>query len=303
MKFAGPKLTPNIPQANGSAEVVYPFAQFDDLQTFEIRQVFRQLRRYWTPLALDTPIDLNLIDVDGVTLPTGAGEVFLLEESIPKDVGVGYCEWERTYGNIPATRMNQQTLIAWDRPAIHTGGVFVQTDVTGLTFQTTYQGKAALQFTVSDASDLAVNDSVSLNTSHYTRIQKFASSIVAKAGNTITVDVSTWFAPQGLGPIRVRSVIKNMSIIRPEKAVTSAAYLQVSYQRSTSIESIVLPQKFEITDSNDGIVNGVTATTSPTAAEYADMMRDRVLIQVEDATIAKYKGNIYEITAPFVVAQ
>jgi hypothetical protein len=101
-----------LKKPNGPLDISYPFAnEFNDSQTLEIRQSYKQALSGYAPLPLNTPFNSGECNLDGISsLPpqiTGARFVGDLNETIE---GGRTKTWDRVWATIPQTQTGTATL-------------------------------------------------------------------------------------------------------------------------------------------------------------------------------------------------
>lgn len=287
-----PLATPTCVQA----WVEYPFNQRGDSATKVYRHTMQVRRSGYAPLSLDD----TMTDAD--EKPSGSpfgddADAYWVGDSQPTQAGGDLVEFERTFANIPASRIETAGVYPYNFPGVANEGISTTTIATStgnesIGSQIGTSGYYPIQFDVSD-DDLKrfrAGDGVRLIDTDDDR----ASGIVSRLdGNTIHV-----VAPATLlnaGTFTIKSRVFRSS---PE-TFNASSYEVISYQRADSAADLTLKSQFRIYNVVDGlrtdILENSLKDTTFTVGEYVEMIATETELQAEDSSFSRWMGNIWEV--------
>ena len=265
---------------------------FDDLtDELVLTQGYIQTVADFTPTALDTPHP---------DIP----DAYLVAESPRENIG-GFYKWTRTYARIPPNRQVFESY-SWLVPGINLGAVYASQSISSST-----SSAGATTLITSGASGAVVGDQVSISytfTDSATGTQYgrtvIRTTLAGTSGTTIVVSLIS--EPGGT---ITYNTLKKIEPGRPAEAVEVASSLQLDYFLPGVSPGVSTPfdipriAALEIYDGDGVKVNSFTSATSPTLASWRASVAARSQVCVVSSVIRRWRGNIYERSTRYCIAQ
>lgn len=286
---------------NGTPTISYPFLSNGDRETKIIRQKYWLFAEALSSAAIDSQMDA----ATAALFPFETASMILCEETDAAEVGCGIVEVERMFCDIPKMRTvrTPQSITTFgfnSQPtwaAISDYSVSVVRDFHKsnppyefyFAFPATYEGRdvcvsAQLKF----EDQFGGGGTSTLKATKYGIVENGAFSFTWYPGNNRNYASS-------VSSVQISTAPKK----RNSKSIVADGYDVYSYVLLSNPA-----QKVEVSSAFEELsgANILTATTSPSATEFAKMISDGVAYQCAEAAVNQWHGNIYEIRTPYVYA-
>lgn len=317
-------------QPDGPIKIDFPFADYGDTTTLTISRDYLVKDKYYTPLKLDSkinlpeildlkyedpsfdfgsgaswPVDLplNLAALNGasVRLPPNAAKAILVSQGAPQDAGGGLARVARTYATIPLPRNERavQSATFFGYSGAGTGN----SETAPCNVE-----EGSPHFTVSGFPDSWQDGArISVKYSYEYWVtgghKRFGDVIVygtifGGVSKILSVTFSEWnHRTTGTTATLIQAVAN-----RDPYAANADGFNKYTYAHIPS-DSITNPLISLVGMKVAPPNNILTASTSPTVTEYQQWIRDKRAYQFADTSISRWMGNIYQIITPFVFSQ
>jgi hypothetical protein len=262
------------------------------------RQPFMQLAASYSPLPLDTPYPA----AGAYGVPTGATYYLVAEENFADQSG-GMLQWERVYAKVPNSWSDGEEF-AYTFPA------YLGTASPGSDFTITSISDSGTYYTISSGMNFSAGDSVFVSVS-YVRdsVSYYVGQYTKAAGGSSGTNVLVPAIFPGTGTFG--SVGGNVTTEVPYRAleqtllVTSQMVHDYALTSVTALDgSLPIINEFSPVDATGAALqfNQLNTSTKPTAAQYAAMIKNQVLIVGASSTRARFYGNIFERVTRYIPA-
>lgn len=282
---------------DGELRVSYPFASMGDNRSIVVERDYLADARYYAPQPLDSEMDKESREL----LRQDCGKLLLVDESATT-AGLGLLRITRTFATVPYShieRCAQNTVrFGWA-----SSGVSYWKKA-----QWTSDGKYYYILGEPVGARLTVYFTSGYKVYDYPRsVSLYA--YVDEDGCRIPISAVTYRGFWGgyrheqtivMKPDQVR----NMANGRIARSGAYDGFTQYDYKHLTDGATYELPQPLTPIDISSGQeTSTLTANTYPSLEQYKQLMLAGEAYQCAEATIARWKGNIYEIATPFVYAR
>jgi len=286
----------------------YPFRDQGDSVTKLYHHIMQVKETSYAPLADDDVL-------------TDAGEkperspfaddaaAYYVGDSTPSHIGDGLVEFDRMFANIPADRVDPLGKYAANIPGVlHNAtptisAVWYATS-TSKSFTNTPEPRITVTISATRIGNYEVGDTVQLFNANTWTVNGGSSSstlrgvILSIATNTIVVNTLTFPTSTVVTTINSDNSATSYDIglnLRDIDARTDnvAAFFDITYVKTSTPETETLGESLTIYDSSKNITTLADNNTTPTITEILNDMQDKVITQLEDTTIERWKGNIY----------
>ena len=310
------------------AWIEYPFRNQGDSATKIYVHQMQVLNTDYTPLS----------DNDTMTAATQKpirspfaddAAAYYVGDSQPSPTDGGLVQFNRTFANIPASRIDPMGIYAYERPGFDQAISFGNYKCTWLTGDSTAKSftntpSPQITITIPATPDrreyfnaAAVSPFTNLvqiyNPSQWNCTMPWGSlvtnylvgSISSRTDYTITLETLLGaddnIATQLVAVTSVDSdnsaTHYNLGLV-PEEAsstfVNAPAFVSVSYVKTITPENESLSGRQEFLNNNADVVTQLNDSSFPTVTEYLNDLESETLQQLENETITRWKGNIYE---------
>lgn len=284
---------------DGELRVSYPFASMGDNRSIVVERDYLADARYYVPQPLDSGMDKESREL----LRQDCGELLLVGESAAT-AGLGFLRITRTFATVPFAhieRCAQNTVrFGWAVDSTASGG--------GVKAQWTRDDKYYYILGQPVGARLMVYFTSGYNVYDYPRGMTLY-AYVAEDGCKIEVSRVTvtgfWGGYRDQQTIVMQpSMVYNMTGGRIARSGAYDGFTQYDYKHlpdgkiyelSQPLTPIIIASGQETSTLSDG--------TYPSLSDYKQLMLAGEAYQCAEATIARWKGNIYEIATPFVYAR
>jgi len=262
------------------------------------RQSFMQLAASYSPLALDTAYTA----AGSYGVPTGATYYLVGEENFA-DMAGGMMQWERVYAKVPNSWSDGEEF-AYTFPA------YLGTVSPGSDFTITSISESGTYYTISSGMSFTTGDSVFVSVS-YVRdsVSYYVGQYTKAAGGNSGTNVLVPAIFPGTGSFG--SVGGNVTTEVPYRAteqsllITSQLVHDYALTSVTAIDAkLPIINEFSPVDATGAALqfNQLNTSTKPTAAQYAAMIKNQVLIVGASSTRSRFYGNIFQRVTRYIPA-
>lgn len=294
-------------RVGADSQIQYPFLSDGDTQTKVYRMGCQQIAEYYNPaqVALDTPMT-SAAAAGVIALPFGtdSSAYYVGDENLTPQPG-GMIQFDRVFANIPQTRTDPIGSISHTFPGLsgYAGTSGNRIDITSLSM---ILGTTGIFATTSTAHGLSVGDVVyceftyTIGTSNnlYSFYQ-YAKVLAVPSTTQVRISNDMYYKTQVTLNLQAGYLTLAVSRGRAPYTTTVTASDTSTYilpgvtAGVSSYNDIVTPKPFlPVLTSTGESVSTLANNTSPTRAEYNDMVRDSVNIIIE-SSVEKWRGNIF----------
>jgi len=297
--------------------ISYPFLEDGDTDTKVYNMTCTQLATDYnsSQVALDTPMT-TAAQAGVIALPFPSdSSAYFVGDTGHTSISGGMLSFTRTFANIPATHTSPIGTQVHTYPGISgftgTSGARVSLSSISMTY-----GTRGITIVTSSAHGLNVGDVVyaeyKYTVSPYSTVWTFynyARVLAVPSTTQVRVQTGQYFNSQ----VTINLVSGNLTLeaSRGRKPFTTMATITevnsyilpgVTSGVSTYDDILVQPPFMPINTSTGETVTTITDTTSPTRAEYNEMIRDGDSIILE-SNLERWLGNIYKQSTKQIKAQ
>jgi len=309
--------------------IKYPFANEGDSATKVYVHDMQVARANYAPLAFN-----NFMETGGGAnqqkpvrspFPDDAN-AFWVGDSEPTDNGTSIVSFQRTFANVPVTRLEGNGIYAFTYPGTDSASLFVFDTSTGgesATYLNSNGKFAVMKFNVSDASIYQVgqrfdvrNDAAgALNDYQFEALYQFPGStaqwypfivegafVTAIIGNQIEIRHRFNSGTSEAYIINFRSGVTITTFSMIQSLPIRSSFTQngnsrkaYNYTKSDDLIGIPITRKFSVVDSSGTPTDTLSSTTIPTTDDYLDLKTNGFYIDAESSKISRWMGNIWEI--------
>jgi hypothetical protein len=262
------------------------------------RQSFMQLAASYAPLPLDTAYTA----AGSYGVPTGATYYLVGEENF-NDRSGGMMQWDRVYSKVPTSWSDGQEF-AYTFPA------YAGSSTAGADYAITSISDSGTYYTISSSLAFNTGDSVFVSVS-YVRdsVSYYVGQYTKAAGGTSGTNVLVPAIFPGTGTFSSigGNVTKEVGYRALEETLLVPSQLVYDYALTsvTAIDAALpLINEFSPVDASGSALqfNQLTSASKPTAAQYATMVKNQVLIVGTSSTRSRFYGNIFQRITRYVPA-
>jgi len=310
-----------------NAWVEYPFANLGDVATKVYHHTMQQERLSYAPLAFNDV--MTAADEKPTRSPfADDSAAYWVEDSTTSDIGGTLVEFQRSFANIPADRIEPNGLYPFEFP----GNSVAQSDAIGtstggyvetVTSSSGEQMKVDVVFTLSvaDAAKLSTGETITIKNNTdvfniyygygFINISTISAVVTSIVSTTITAEYSGYYAT-GTPTFNKNpnATFTTYDISRPGFKLrdklqdsTTSAILYTYEKLSNVTDASPFAEKFVVLNSAGTVTDNLAATTLPTSAQYYEIFKAGGYINAEDETFERWRGNIYERKIIQVVAK
>lgn len=300
------------------ADTRYPFANYGDSATKVYVHAMRGNRSTYAPLAFNDEMTTADEKPNGSPFSDDSA-AFWVGDSIPQDQKDGTVKYERTFANIPATRIEGNGIYAFTYPGVSsttTSTIATSTGNESVSFDSgTGEGVMVFDVAPGDTSKFTVGQKLHVNNNNQTygafqgkRTGGLSTWYNYYINNGFVTDITS-------NTITIKEVLSPTSWewtdFRSEVAITTFAAQSIlkardpftnnatsirnyNYLKSDDLIGIPISAKFNLVNSSGAPTNELTNTTNPTKVEYLNLIEDSEYIAAESTQITRWMGNIWQ---------